>query len=89
MIIIKFSKDFQRAYRKLLKPNSEKVIVILEKILLYQSNPEHPSLITRKLTGALSHLNAFKVEYDLLIFFLWYSSTEIILGDIVTHNEVY
>lgn len=89
MITIKFSKAFERAYKKLIKRNPEKAIVILEKILLFQSNPQHQSLTTHKLTGALSHLNAFKVEYDLRITFSWYSSTEIILEDIGTHDEVY
>jgi addiction module RelE/StbE family toxin len=89
MITIKFSKSFERAYKKLIKRNPEKAIVILEKIHLFQSNPQHSSLITHKLTGTLSQLYAFKVEYDLRIIFAWYSSSEVILEDIGTHDEVY
>ena len=89
MIIIKFSKSFERAYKKLIKRNPEKAISILEKILLFQHNPQHQSLTTHKLTGALSHLNAFKVEYNLSIILSWYNSTEIILEDIGTHDKVY
>ena len=58
-------------------------------ILLFQNNPQHPSLSTHKLSGALSQLQAFKVEYYLRIIFAWYSSTEVILEDIGTHDEVY
>lgn len=89
MITIKFSKSFERAYKKLVKRNPEKAIVILEKILLFQANPHHPSLTSHKLTGSLSHLHAFKVEYDLRIIFSWYSNTEVLLEDIGTHDEVY
>jgi addiction module RelE/StbE family toxin len=89
MITLKFSKAFERAYKKLIKRNPEKAMVVLEKILLFQSNPQHPSLLAHKLTGTLSRLNAFKVEYDLRIIYSWYSSNEIILEDIGTHDEVY
>lgn len=89
MITIKFSKAFERAYKKLIKRNPEKAILILEKILLFQNNPQHQSLTTHKLTGDLSHLNAFKVEYDLRRIFSWYSRTEITLENIGTHDKVY
>lgn len=89
MTTIKFSKSFEKAYKKLIKRNPEKAILILEKILLFQNNPQHPSLSTHKLSGALSQLQAFKVEYDLRIIFAWYSSNEVILEDIGTHDEVY
>lgn len=75
MIITKFSKSFERAYKKLIKRNPEKAIVILEKILMFQSNSQHPSLTTHKLIGASSKLHAFKVEYGLRIIFAWYSSS--------------
>lgn len=89
MITIKFGKAFERAYKKLIKQNPEKAISILEKILLFQHNLQHQSLTTHKLTGTLSHLNAFKVEYNLSIILSWYNSTEIILEDIGTHDKVY
>ena len=89
MITITFSKSFERAYRKSVKRNPEKAIIILEKILLFQNSPQHPSLSTHKLSGKLSQLHAFKVEYDLRIVFSWLNSNEIILEDIGTHDEVY
>lgn len=89
MITIKFSKSFERTYKKLIKCNPEKAIIILEKILLFQNNPQHPSLTTHKLTGSLSQLHAFKVEYDLRIIFSYFNNLEVILEDIGTHDEVY
>ena len=38
MITIRFSKSFERAYKKLIKRNPEKAITILEKILLFQND---------------------------------------------------
>jgi addiction module RelE/StbE family toxin len=89
MITLKFSKSFERAYKKLINRNPEKAIVVLEKILLFHSNPQYPSLLAHKLTGTLSQLSAFKVEYNLRIIYSWYSNNEIILVDIGTHDEVY
>ena len=89
MTTIKFSKSFERTYKNLIKRNPEKAIVILEKILLFQNNPQHPSLTTYKLTGALSQLYAFKVEYDLRIIFSYFNNSEVILENIGTHDEVY
>ena len=89
MITISFSKAFERAYKKLVKRKPEKAILILDKILLFQSNPQHPSLSTHKLTGSLSGILAFKVEYDLRIIFVWLSDTEVLFQDIGTHDEVY
>ncbi len=89
MIKLTFSKALERAYRKLIKPNPEKAIGILEKILLFQNNPQHPSLNTHKLIGNLSNLYAFKIEYDLRITFTWQSDAEIYVENIGTHDEVY
>ncbi|MCW3089173.1 MAG: hypothetical protein JWP81_242 [Ferruginibacter sp.] len=45
--------------KKIIKRNPEKAIIILEKILLFQINPQHALLTTHKLAGSLSELSAF------------------------------
>ena len=89
MITISFSKAFERTYKKYVKRNPEKAIAILDKILLFQSNPQHPSLSAHKLTGSLTGILAFKIEYDLRITFVWLSDREALFTDIGTHDEVY
>ena len=89
MLTIKFSKAFERTYKKLVKRNPEKSVLILEKILLFQSSPFHPSLATHKLSGALKDFYSFSVEYDIRIIFTYFSEDAIIFENIGSHDEVY
>ncbi len=89
MLTIKFSKAFERTYKKLIKRSPEKSIPVLEKILVFQNSPFHPSLSTHKLSGSLKDFYSFSIEYDLRIVFTYFSENEVIFEDIGSHDEVY
>lgn len=89
MITIKFSKAFQRAYKKLVKRSPDKSILILEKILVFQSSPFHSSLSTHKLSGSLKDFYSFTVENDIRILFTYFKDDEVIFEAIGSHDEVY
>ncbi len=89
MITVKFSKAFERSYKKLVKRNPDKAIVILEKILTFQNSPIHPSLSTHNLSGSLKGFYSFSVEMDIRIVFTHFAENEIIFEDIGSHDEVY
>jgi addiction module RelE/StbE family toxin len=57
---------------------------------LLVQDPHHGSLKTHKLSGKLSGLWAFSLDYDYRVVFMFVrNSTDIILIDIGTHDEVY
>jgi mRNA interferase YafQ len=82
---IKFKSKLKRWVRK----HPEKVYELIEKLLLFQSDTNQPSLKTHKLTGDLDGLYSFSIEDDCRIVFEYYDSTTIALIDIGTHDEVY
>ncbi len=89
MLTIKFSRAFERTYKKLIKRSPEKSILILEKILIFQNSPFPPSLSTHKLSGSLKDFYSFSVEYNIRIVFTYFSENAVIFEDIGSRDEVY
>ena len=89
-----WDNSFKRAFKRLIRKNSQlktKIFVVLE---LLVENPYNPSLKAHKLKGKLEGLWACWVEYDCRIVYTFKSNDNspeesILLIDIGTHDEVY
>ena len=62
---------------------------MIKKLLLFQSDVNHPSLRIHKLTGEPDGLFAFSIQEDCRIVFEHYDDTTVGLIDIGTHDQVY
>jgi addiction module RelE/StbE family toxin len=88
MIEIAFSSSFKRALKKVSK-NKTLEKKFWDKTELFIQDPFNQSLRTHKLSGKLSQLWSFTVDYDLRVIFYFENSTHVVFIDIGTHNEVY
>ena len=86
---INLSTKLKGKLKRWVLKHPEKVYELIEKLLLFQSDTNHPSLRTHKLSGKLDGLYAFSIEEDCRILFEIYDAANIVLLDIGTHDEVY
>ncbi len=86
---VAFSSSFKRAYKKRLRSDVERQFKFIECLMLFLQDPYHSKLRTHKLTGSLSELWSFSIEYDLRVVFYFVSDNEVIFEDIGSHDEVY
>ena len=89
MINLIWGNRFKRAYRRSVKSHSYLRDRISESLEMFANDPFHPSLRTHKLSGKLSGLWAFVVEYDCRIVFRFLDDGDALLVDIGKHDEVY
>ena len=83
MVDVALSKHFIRTFKKLERKLKEEA---LEKIKLFQSNPENPQLKAHKLSGVLKGRYSFSVNYKIRIIYMYLSETEIVLLAIGDHD---
>lgn len=89
MITINFSLHFRSSFKRLARKQPELMADVVEKILLFNNNINHPSLRLHKLSGTLKGHWAFSIEYDLRIIFRYTDDGNILFIDIGNHNQVY
>ena len=89
MINLIWDQGFKRRYKKRVKNNTELKTKFWESIELFTKEPFNPRLRTHKLTGKLSGLWAFSIDYDCRVIFKFLNDHEVLLIDIGTHDEVY
>ena len=89
MINLIWDQGFKRRYKKRVKNNTELKTKFWEAIELFTKEPFNPRLRTHKLTGKLSGLWAFSIDYDCRVIFKFLNDHEVLLIDIGTHDEVY
>ncbi len=89
MIKIAFENSFKRSYRRKISGDQNREKRFKQKLGIFQNNPFEKSLRTHKLSGRLSDLWSFSVEYDLRIIFYFADKNRAVFVDIGTHNEVY
>ncbi len=82
------SPKYDRALKKVLRKNPHIELKIKNKLELYKTNPEHPSLRLHKLTGNQKENWAISVEEDVRLIFS-YIPDGIYLLAIGKHEEVY
>ena len=89
MIEIAFENSFKRSYRRRISGSRNRVERFKQKPDIFQNNPFEKSLRTHKLSGRLSDLWSFSVEYDVRVVFYFADENKVIFVDIGTHDEVY
>jgi addiction module RelE/StbE family toxin len=86
---INFSLQFNHSLKKLSRKQPEIIPALLEKVLLFNSEINHPSLKLHKLSGRLKEHWFFSIEYDMRIIFRYTNDGNILFIDIGTHDQVY
>ncbi len=89
MIEIAFENSFKRSYRRKIAGNQEREKRFKHKLGTFQQNPFEISLRTHKLSGRLSELWSFSIEYNLRVIFYFADKTKAVFVDIGTHDEIY
>ena len=89
MIELIWDEGFKKRLKRLLKNNEFLKSKFEEKIEIFCLNPYDQRLKTHKLSGNLKDLWALRVDYDCRIIFKFISESEVLLIDIVGHDEVY
>ncbi len=89
MTEISFSSSFIRAYRKQIKaePNIESIFD--EKLKIFIENPFDPRLKTHKLSGKLSDIWSFSINYYIRITFSFVNDNKVIFENIGKHDFIY
>ena len=88
-IKLTWDESFKRIYKKKIKKRPELRELFWKKIELFTVEPFHKSLRTHKLTGKLSSLWAFSIDYDTRLIFEFVNEDEVSLVDFGSHDEVY
>lgn len=87
---VAFSSGFKRAYKKVIKKNPESEKRFWERLGLFINDPYNRALKTHKLSGNLSDLWSFSVEYDVRVIFYFLEDDEkAVFVDIGRHDDVY
>ncbi len=89
MIEVAFSSSFLRAYKKLIKGNKGLEAEFREKLVIFMDNPYDSRLKTHKLSGKLSNIWSFSINFQIRVTFCFIDDSKIILEYIGTQNEVY
>ena len=85
---IYLSKNFLRSYKKLLNRNPRLNNTITKKLILFEDNPNHPSLRLHKLQGTMVTDWSISIASDLRLIFT-YVEDGILLVDVGKHEDVY
>ncbi len=86
---INFTASFDRSIRKIARRQPELIQLVIEKILLFNNDINHPSLELHKLSGNLKGHWSFSIDYDVRIIFRYTNDGNILFVDIGTHDQVY
>ncbi len=90
MIELVWNPSFKSAYKKRIKTDVMLKKKFWEALALFEESPYESSLKTHKLTGKLTGLWAFSIDFDCrLVFKFIEDGRKVLLIDIGTHEEVY
>ncbi len=85
---IKFTKNFEKAFKKRISPHSNLHKKFTERLKSFEENPKNPTLHDHPLTGTKLGKRAFSITGDYRVvyreevdYFVFY--------DVGTHNQVY
>lgn len=87
-IKLEYHKDFQKAYKKLIKSNPRLKDKIISRLHLFLDNPKNFLLKDHALVGEMEELRSFSITSDIRIIYVRYNDLIVFL-DIGTHNQVY
>lgn len=86
MMKIHFTNSFTRKLKKLKQRNTSLEKQIEKALVLFQNNPNHPSLRLHKIKGS----QAMSLSVNMSIRILYFEKEQLyVIFDIGTHDEVY
>lgn len=85
----KFSPFVQKTVIQILKKDKKLYEKIQRQILLFESNPKHPSLRLHKLSGTLDNMWSLSITMSIRMIYRLISKETAYFIDIGTHDEVY
>lgn len=85
----KFSPFVQNAVIQIHKKDKKLYEKIQRQILLFESNPKHPSLRLHKLSGTLDNMWSLSITMSIRMVYRLISKETAYFVDIGTHDEVY
>lgn len=86
---INFSESFAQSIKRIARRQPEIILVLIEKILLFNKDINHPSLKLHKLGGKLKGHWAFSIDYDMRIIFRYTNDGNILFINVGNHDQVY
>jgi len=85
----KFSPFVQKTITQIYKRDKKLAEKIQRQILLFESNPRHPSLRLHKLSGTFNNMWSLSVTLSIRMVYRLLSKETAYFVDIGTHDEVY
>ncbi|MFA6569807.1 MAG: type II toxin-antitoxin system mRNA interferase toxin, RelE/StbE family [Bacteroidota bacterium] len=85
----KFSPFVQKTITQIYEKDRKLAEKIQRQILLFESNPKHPSLRLHKLSGTLDNMWSLSVTLSIRMVYRLVSKETAYFVDIGTHDEVY
>lgn len=79
---------FRRSYLRLAAKSEQVKSIVNERMMMFEKNPQNPSLKNHALRGRLKGYRAFSLGYDLRAIYRKDGSTYVFF-DIGTHSDVY
>lgn len=89
MIEVAFSSTFKKSFKKLIKGSFKLESQFFEKLEIFIENPYDTRLKTHQLSGKLTGIWSFSLNYKLRITFTFIQSNRVILENIGPHDVVY
>lgn len=89
MIEFVWDSAFKKSYKKNISKSPQLKSAFRESLKAFQKDPFAPQLKTHKLSGKLSDLWAFSINYKVRVIFYFINNNKVLLIDIGTHDEVY
>ncbi|OGG11358.1 hypothetical protein A2Z00_04675 [Candidatus Gottesmanbacteria bacterium RBG_13_45_10] len=85
----KFSPLVQKTITQIYKKDKKLAEKIQRQILLFESNPKHPSLRLHKLSGTLDNMWSLSITTSIRMVYRLMGQKTAYFVDIGTHDEVY
>lgn len=85
----KFSPYVQKTIIQIYKKDRKLAVKIQKQILLFESNPKHPSLRLHKLSGTLDNMWSLSITMSIRMVYRLTNHETAYFIDIGTHDEVY
>lgn len=86
---INFHPQFKKSYQKRIINNPKLRAKVIERINIFQQDPQNPLLKNHSLVGTHFGHRAFWVTGDIRIIYEQISDSETLFLDIGSHNQVY
>ncbi len=89
MIEVSYSTSFKKSYKKFIKGNFKLESMFFEKLEIFLDNPYDTRLKSHKLSGKLTGIWSFSINYQLRVTFSFVEVDKVVFENIGTHDFVY